>query len=166
MQLSTGNLFLDILCFTFTTSIKCADFEQSIPFHCRSLIMIVNMSNIRNTSGSYLLPSLNAPFPFIAPILLIDSYVLEGTFIICDTFPVTWELKYLFLSVHDQTYVASSLHFWAFSSLPNVMLSPLWSGWKVSTKNTVCRTHYSFPTVFYSGNVFHIPGMQPCSFSP
>ena len=83
MQFSTGTPFLTMLCFTFTF-FKYIDFEQSTPFHCHSLIMIANTSNTRNTSVEYFLPWLNAPFQFIFQILLVDIYLLESTFIICD----------------------------------------------------------------------------------
>lgn len=139
--------------------------------------MIVDMSNISYISGSYLLPSSNAPFWFVAQMLLIDVYVLEGAYIICDTFPVTWELKYLFFTDHYQTYIASSPHFWAFSSLPNIALSPLWSGGKVLAKNIVLGhiTLYqeSFIqemfTMFQKGKLVswpHIPLRYLTSFVP
>lgn len=88
-QLSMGTPSFGTLRSTPTTSFKCIDSEQSIPFHCHSCIMIPIMSNIRNTSRSYLLPLLSVSLQFIVQILLIDIYALEGTLITCETFPVT-----------------------------------------------------------------------------
>ena len=100
LHFSTGILFLGTLCFTSTTSIKHIDFEQNTHFHCHSLIMTPIISNIRNTLRSYLFLLLTVSFQFIVQILLIHKYVLECTFIIYDTFPVTWELMHLLPTVH------------------------------------------------------------------
>lgn len=52
--------------FYSTTSIKYIEFEQSIAFHCNSLIiMIAIMSHIGNTSESDLLSLFTIPFQFI-----------------------------------------------------------------------------------------------------